>query len=224
MIKNKKAKILELGTALKAGEVFASGVSLQQKLDAVVKIISDASGSKICAIMFHNQKENKLSVKASYGLNKDIFNEIDMELGPKPVEINVLHDNKFLNREIAEKEELRSMIAVPVLMEDKVAGVLCLYDAPVRKITESEITILQIIGNQAIMAAENANLLKRALDAEEALESRKLIERAKGILMKTQGMDEDDAYRTIHRKSMDIRRSMKEIAEAIILSNEIRIK
>ena len=52
----------------------------------------------------------------------------------------------------------------------------------------------------------------------------KIIERAKGILMKELGVSEDEAYKKIHKKSMDLRKTMKEIAEAIILSSELRKK
>jgi len=64
----------------------------------------------------------------------------------------------------------------------------------------------------------------RALEQEvgnlsEALETRKKVERAKGILMEKQGMSESEAFRKIQKMSMNTRRPMKEVAEAIILAN-----
>jgi response regulator NasT len=53
----------------------------------------------------------------------------------------------------------------------------------------------------------------------EALETRKKVERAKGILMDQQGMTETEAFRKIQKMSMNTRRPMKEVAEAIILAN-----
>lgn len=61
---------------------------------------------------------------------------------------------------------------------------------------------------------ENDNLKK-------TLEARKIIERAKGILMANQGLSEADAFALIKRKSMDMRKPMAEIAQAIVLSEEI---
>lgn len=61
---------------------------------------------------------------------------------------------------------------------------------------------------------ENENLKK-------TLEARKVIERAKGILMKRQGLSEAEAFSSIQRKSMDMRKPMVEIAQAVILSQEI---
>ncbi len=57
-------------------------------------------------------------------------------------------------------------------------------------------------------------------EMKETLETRKMIERAKGVLME-RGLKEADAFRRIQKLSMDTRRSMREIAEAILLANEI---
>jgi AmiR/NasT family two-component response regulator len=54
------------------------------------------------------------------------------------------------------------------------------------------------------------------------LEARKAIERAKGVLMKQQGLSEAEAFSLIQRKSMDLRKPMAEIAQAIILSEELK--
>ncbi len=57
-------------------------------------------------------------------------------------------------------------------------------------------------------------------DLQYALETRKLVERAKGILMDTQGLDEQVSFRKIQKMSMNTRKSMKEVAEAIILAHQ----
>jgi two-component system, response regulator PdtaR len=61
---------------------------------------------------------------------------------------------------------------------------------------------------------ENENLKK-------TLEARKIIERAKGILMKSKGLSEPEAFSLIQKKSMDLRKPMSEIAQAVILSEEL---
>lgn len=58
-------------------------------------------------------------------------------------------------------------------------------------------------------------------ELRETLETRKLVERAKGILMDSQGLKEPDAFRKIQKLSMDNRKSMKEVAEMIILAQQI---
>ena len=68
--------------------------------------------------------------------------------------------------------------------------------------------------------AEFRALEKEVGDLKLALETRKLVDRAKGILMDTQGLTEADAFRKIQKMSMNTRKPMKEVAEAIILAQE----
>jgi len=56
---------------------------------------------------------------------------------------------------------------------------------------------------------------------KDALETRKVIERAKGVLMETHGLRESEAFHRIRKTSMDARKSMKEVAEAILLAHDM---
>ncbi len=55
---------------------------------------------------------------------------------------------------------------------------------------------------------------------EEELATRKLVERAKGLLMKHYGLDESEAYRLLQRRSMETRKPMREVAEAVLMTLE----
>ena len=61
---------------------------------------------------------------------------------------------------------------------------------------------------------------KSALSGQ--LEARKLVERAKGILQREMKIGEDEAYRSMQRQSQQMRKSMREIAESIILNEELK--
>lgn len=71
--------------------------------------------------------------------------------------------------------------------------------------------------------AEFRTLEKEVGDLKLALETRKLVDRAKGILMDTQGVTEADAFRKIQKMSMNTRKPMKEVAEAIILAQQASV-
>ncbi len=58
-------------------------------------------------------------------------------------------------------------------------------------------------------------------DLRKTIESRKLVERAKGVLMKQEGLSESEAFRCIQKTSMDTRKSMAEVAEAILLAASV---
>lgn len=68
---------------------------------------------------------------------------------------------------------------------------------------------------------QNAQLNKEVKNLSERLDARKAIDRAKGILMKEQGLDEAEAYRRIQLQSMNLRKSMREVADAIILAKSV---
>ena len=114
------------------------------------------------------------------------------------------------------------MIAVPMVVKDKAIGVINVYTKQPHHFSEEETNVLQMVANQAAVAVENTKLMEEALKAKEALETRKLVERAKGILMKMNNLTEDAAHRLIHKKSMDTCKSMKEISESILLMEELR--
>jgi response regulator NasT len=63
---------------------------------------------------------------------------------------------------------------------------------------------------------------KQVGDLQLTLETRKYVDRAKGILMDSEGLSEADAFRRIQKMSMNSRKSMKEVAEAIILAHQAR--
>lgn len=68
--------------------------------------------------------------------------------------------------------------------------------------------------------AEFQAMNQEVSDLQNALETRKLVDRAKGILMDTQKLDEQEAFRKIQKMSMNTRKPMKEVAEAIILAHQ----
>ena len=62
-------------------------------------------------------------------------------------------------------------------------------------------------------------LLKEQVeDLKEVIESRKIVEKAKGVLMRSQGLSEPEAFRKMQKLAMDKRKSMRQIAEAILLT------
>lgn len=103
------------------------------------------------------------------------------------------------------------------LVEDaREAGVLGYISKPFREadlVPTIEVAIARFAELREI-EMENDNL-------KETLETRRLVERAKGMLMETQGLSERAAFRRIQKLAMDRRKPMREIAEAIILASEI---
>ncbi len=99
----------------------------------------------------------------------------------------------------------------------KEAGVVGYITKPMR---ESDLT--PAIEVAMARFSEFRALEKEVGDLKQALETRKLVDRAKGILMDTQGLTEAEAFRKIQKMSMNKRRPMKDVAEAIILAHQTR--
>ena len=97
----------------------------------------------------------------------------------------------------------------------KEAGVVGYITKPMR---ESDLT--PAIEVAMARFSEFRALEKEIGDLKQALETRKLVERAKGILMDTQRLSEAEAFRKIQKMSMNKRKPMKDVAEAIILAHQ----
>ena len=128
---------------------------------------------------------------------------------------------------ISAAQEIMEEIPLPIVLltshhdaetieRAKGAGVMAYLIKPLRE-EELAPTIEMAISR----FAEFISLRKENNDLKKTLEARKTIERAKGILMKTQKLSEADAFSLIQKRSMDMRKSMAEIAQAIILTEEI---
>jgi response regulator NasT len=98
----------------------------------------------------------------------------------------------------------------------EVAGVLGYLVKPV---TEADLP--PAINVALARFRELQGLRSQVLDLEESLEARKLIERAKGILMQRLGLSERDAYERLRQRARDKRAKMKDIAQAIIEAEEL---
>lgn len=79
-----------------------------------------------------------------------------------------------------------------------------------------------VVGAELLAALELAWVRWQELkDVREALETRKLVERAKGVLMRRLGLSEEEAYRLLQRRSRNLRRPMREVAQAVLVHEEV---
>lgn len=231
--KMKRADSKQIITALtKISEAITSDLYLEDILKLIVNLTAETMGSKICSLMLLDKESKSLSVKATQSVSDKYNKKPSIKLGAgvagrvaqsgKPITINdVRKDEYYINREIAKKEKLCSLLCVPLVFKGKIIGVLNSYTSRPHKFTKSEIDVLKSIANQSAIVIENFRLVIESQVIKEELESRKTVERAKGILMKKNNLDEKEAYNWIRRYSMNNRKSMKEVAEAIVLSNDI---
>jgi signal transduction protein with GAF and PtsI domain len=228
---NQKAKQLDLLSEI--SRTIVSDYYLKEILQLIVTMTAQVMGSKICSIMLLDEKKQELLIAATQSLSQEYISKANLKVGQsisgraviekRPITVlDVTKERQYMYPLIARKEGVVSMLSVPMMIKERVIGVINSYTQKEYKFSIEEIGILQAIANQAAVAIENTRLDQEILAAKEALETRKIVERAKGVLMKELGIGEDDAYRKIHKKSMDLRKSMREVAEAIIVASDIR--
>jgi signal transduction protein with GAF and PtsI domain len=228
---NRKAKQLDLLSEV--SRTIVSDYYLKEILQLIVTMTAQVMGSKICSLQLLDEKKQELVIAATQSLSQEYVNKPNLKVGQsiagrvvlekRPIAVSdVTKEPGYMYPHVAKKEGVVSMIAVPMMIKDRVIGVINSYVQKEHNFSKEEIDILQAIANQAAVAIENTRLDQEILSAKEALETRKIVERAKGVLMKELAIGEDDAYKKIHKKSMDLRKSMREVAEAIIMAADIR--
>ena len=208
---------------------------LEDILKLIVMVTAKVTGVDICSLWLieESEKDKKARLKATQAIDPDYVKDRVLNLNEgvvgyvastnRPLKLeDVLKEPRFKEKEMAKKLGLVSMLGVPLhVKEDKVIGVLDCFTLEPHEFSETEVSLITAVANQAAVAIENTHLMVRTKIIEEELEKRKLIDRAKEILMAKKGFSAEKAFRWIQKKSMDTRKSMKEIAEAVIISQDI---
>ncbi|MCX7940674.1 MAG: GAF domain-containing protein [Endomicrobia bacterium] len=230
--RTKSKKLLkEIQTLSLISSTIVSSKFLDDILSQIVKLTADMFGSKICSIMLLDEKKEELIIKATQSLSEKYKNKPPVKIGSsisglavkerRPIFVlDVKKDPRYMFPSIAEEEGLCSMLAVPMVVKDKIIGVLNVYTATEYEFSQEEIDVLQTIANQAALAIENARLFEELIITKDTLETKKLVDRAKALLIKHRNFTEEEAHRFLQKKSMDLRKPVKEIAQAIILTFE----
>lgn len=222
-------KALQVDTLSQVSETVASNRLIEDVLQLIVTMTAQMMNSKICSIMLVEPSTGELRIMATQSLSEQYRRKPSLKLGQsisgRAVEErrsiivpDVTKERDYMYPEMARKEGLCSLLSVPMLIRDRAIGVINSYTSVPHAFTSEEIKVLQAIANQAAIAIENTKLVEKSFEMQEALEVRKLVERAKGSLMQAKGISEEEAFRLMQRQSMDTRKSMREIAEAVILA------
>ncbi|RKY41465.1 MAG: histidine kinase [Candidatus Makaraimicrobium thalassicum] len=222
-----------LATLTKISKAITSDLYLEDILKLIVNLTAGVMRAKICALWLLDETTQELKIRATQALSREYLKERALKVGEgivglvarekEPVIIpDVSEDKRYREKKLAKREGLVSMLSVPMLVKDRVIGVINVYTVKPYKFTRSDIDLLSTVTNQAAVAIENTELMVKTRIIQEELETRKKVEKAKGILMREQNLPEDEAYKLMRKSSMNKRVSMKEVAEAVILSFEIR--
>jgi signal transduction protein with GAF and PtsI domain len=214
-------------------QTIASNRYLEEILHLIVTMTAQMMGSTICAMMLVNDERQELAIKATQSLSDTYRNKPPLRIGEsisgravkerRPIAVlDVTREPGYMYPDVAKQEGLQSLLCVPMMIKDRVVGVINSYTSKPHEFTDEEIQVLSAVANQAAVAIEHTHLMERSLAMQEALDARKVVERAKGVLMRLRGMSEAAAFQFIQRQSMNSRKNMREVAEAVLLATELQ--
>lgn len=216
-------------------QAITSDLYLEDILKLIVMVTAKVTGVEICSLWLIDEGESqkKIRLKATQAIDPDYVKDRSLNMNEGVVGYvaghnqsliirDVLKEPLFKEKEMARKLGLVSMVSVPMTVkEGKVMGVLNCFTAAAHDFSETEVNLIKTVANQAAVAIFNTELMVKTKVIQEELETRKLVERAKEVLMRRRSMTVEQAYRWIQKRSMDSRKSMRYVAEAILLSEEI---
>jgi signal transduction protein with GAF and PtsI domain len=220
---------------MEISQAVTSDLFLEDVFKLIVMVVAKVTGVDICSLWLVDENSNppKIRLKATQAIEPEyvIDRSLNLDEGvvghvvsnQKPLVIaDVLQCEIFKEKEMARKLGLVSMVGVPLQgKKDKIVGVLNCFTSTPHEFSKTDINLLTTVANQAAVAIHNTELIINTKIIEEELKARKKIERAKEIIMERQALNGDDAYRWIRKRSMDSRKTILDVAEAILLSNEL---
>jgi len=208
---------------------------LDRILQAISEMMAETLNAPVCSIMLVDEDRRELVISAARCSSPDYLHKLPLKIEDsligqvvregRPIMVpNVADEKQYRYPELARKTGLASLLSVPLVTREKVIGTINIYAGEVRAFTEDEMGFVNVVAGQAAIAIENARLMSEALEMKRALEARKLIERAKGILQQKHGLSEEEAYLRLRNESRRLRRPMRDLAEAVILAEDLEKK
>ena len=201
-------------------------------LASIVEFVTAVIPCDSCFIYVLEQ--NKLVLRASKNPHSDLVDHLGVQIGqgitgwvaehrePVAIASNASNDPRFMIFRGLPEDTFEAILCTPILCASKVVGVINLQHRLTYQHTENEVRLLSTLGFLVGAEIERARLETENVQLAGRLETRKAVDRAKGVLQRDLGMSEDDAYRTMQRESRQRRISMREVAEAILLGDDLK--
>lgn len=224
----------------RVSRIISSERSLDEMLGEIVGLASRVTGCDACLVYLIDEGSGEFVLRASLVPHAEDLGNLRMKMGegvtgwvaehqsPVALSSNAAADPRFKNFPTLVEDTYEAFMSVPVITTGKAIGVINVHHREQHPHSAEEISTLQFIGEQmgtaiakSLLEEENARLAEETAEAKRQLETRKVVERAKGILQRRENITEEEAYLRMRNESRRLRRPMKELAEAIILAEEL---
>ena len=175
-----RLKVMLFESLASVSRTINSTLNLDEALRAITKEACELMRARMCSLMLLDETREWLDLRASYGagdayINKPRLGTAESLIGvvvrrKKPLQVaNVQTDTRYQNVELARRENLMSLLSVPLIFAGQSIGALSVYTARPYSFSNEEIKILSALAELSAIAIEKARLYERVVDVEEQL-------------------------------------------------------
>jgi uroporphyrinogen-III synthase len=197
-----------------------------------VDFVADHVSCDSCFIFVLEGEE--LVLRASKNPHSEVLDKLTMRVGqgitgwvaehrePVAISRHASLDPRFKVFNELPEDSYEAMLSVPAISRGRVVSVINVQHKESHVYNSREIKAISTIGHLVGAAIEMARLEDEVTQLSDKLATRKIVERAKGVMQRDLAISEAEAYMIIQRQARQRRKSMKEISEAILLSDELK--
>jgi uroporphyrinogen-III synthase len=211
------------------GEVIGLTVQVTDCDACLVYLIEPATGEIVlrASQVPHVAEVGHLSIQMGEGITGWVAEHKSVVALSK----NASSDARFKRFSGLVEDTYEAFCSVPLVAAGEIIGVINVHHREQHDYTPESISLLTFVGEQmggalsrSRLLDENARLVEETQEMKRQLETRKLVERAKGILQYKFNLTEEEAYLRLRNESRRLRRPMRDLAEAIILTEDLARK
>lgn len=233
----------QLALLHRISSIVSSELSLDEMLGEIVGLTVQVTGCDACLVYLLERETGEIVLRASQMPHQVDIGNIRLKVGEGitgwvvehrsvvALSENAASDRRFKKFQALVEDTYEAFLSVPLVSGGDIIGVINVHHRESHEHSPDEIALLTFVGEQmggaiskSVLAEENARLMEETAEMRRQLETRKLVERAKGILQHRHGLTEEEAYLRLRNESRRLRRPMRELAEAIILSEDLSRK
>jgi uroporphyrinogen-III synthase len=213
---------------------------MDEMLGEVIGLTVQATDCDACLVYLIDHSSDEIVLRASQVPHANEMGNLRIKIGEGitgwvaehksvvALPSNAASDARFKRFQTLVEDTYQAFLSVPIVSGGELIGVINVHHRGSHEHSSEEISTLIFVGEQlgvtiskSLLEEENARLLEETQEMKRELETRKLMERAKGILQQNHNITEEEAYLRLRNQSRRLRRPIRELAEAIILAEEL---
>jgi signal transduction protein with GAF and PtsI domain len=227
----------------RVSNIVSSELSLDEMLGEIVGLTAQVTECDACLVYLLELETGEIVLRASQVPHANDLGNLRMKMGEgvtgwvaehKAVVVlpsNAAADARFKRFPALIEDTYEAFLSVPLVSGGEVIGVINVHHRQAYQHSPEEVALLTFVGEQmggaiskSMLEEQNSRLREETLEMKRLLETRKLVERAKGLLQSRHNLTEEESYLRLRNESRRLRRPMKDLAEAIILAEDLSRK